>query len=157
MAPEVPPNEADDSIEAVSETLRPVSVPATSMLALASAMLIKVTHSLALLAVSVMSPAVYVVPLWLMTDASSVAPDCTVIDGASKVMLPLLPKEGVSGLLPMAVAAPATPLAEPEAPVTLRVFKVTPVLTFRVLVASSDRLAPLVKMLPETSRSIGSM
>jgi hypothetical protein len=38
--------------------LRPVSVPATSMLALASAMLMKVTHSLALLAVSVMSPAV---------------------------------------------------------------------------------------------------
>ena len=92
-----------------------------------------------------------------MTDASSVAPDCTVIDGASKVMLPLWPKEGVEGLLPMAVAAAATPLAEPAAAVTLRVFSVTPEFTFKVLVASSDRLAPLVYTLPETTKSSGSM
>ena len=79
-----------------------------------------------------------------MTDASSLAPDCTVIAGAVRVMSPLWPSERVSGLAPMAVAALATPLSEPASAVTLRVFSVTPVLTCKVLLASSDRLAPLV-------------
>src|SRR3990167_8026178 len=103
MVPVTPPKEADDSIEASIVMFLPLTVPATSMVALALDRLTMVSPVLLFWASKLMSPACQLDPPALTALASSTAPTPTVMDGALMTRLPLLPVD-ISSPAPFVVA-----------------------------------------------------